>query len=697
MRCSSTGPSTAIALAVFLGIGFLGQTVSAAGQLIKNDVKLFPRDALPEGSSVLVPYHTTRALQRRGQSYVDGSELELNLPALGEPVHLLYGEDIYKIPMGKVPMVANLTFTPPAHRSILVLEGFVHGSDETPQNAILSNVECNDAQDGIDLSMISGSQVKQESFIKWARKIIDEGELVVITSDFMRGCGTNERKAFIVNEMLISDNVTSLKVTHLEWEEVAARISVEFGKVKHDELRRRSLHPARAADPIAQVATKTTSAIATKTSDSDGVETEVVVPVKFGFGNKTQVFPTDFGTIDIGLGFELPDFIKDGLDKLKDTVQLPPLVVNCLNCGIEGEFKIHGKFDMDLVPEKKLDAGFIELTATKDFVAFVQLEVVASGSFIYNFEKSLLGITGSPKGLKMTAFGIPFLLSINVVFDYSVGVSVELQTPEITATAGAELRVPKGGTLRWDIADKTKSTAKGWDATIKKLPISVTDLKNSNEFVLGLNFTSTPSVMLALEVANGIGGTAGGKLGMFLPRIYAKATRLVNVTENCALAGPTDYSSFPVALALEQGRHFAIIGELFATVGIPELNLSASTSVEQVLWEKTIPDNKLCMLFGNSKSGLGIFRPVELALDEKVLNVDKVKAAWEKTKKIPEGVDLEQLKAAENQLPDEMKKELVVEQEERKKNGPAGNNASLKNISSSAWTLALIAFLPGIF
>ena len=91
MRCSSTGPSKAIALAAFLGIGFLCPTVSAAGQ-VKNDVKLFPREPLAEGTSLLVPYHTTRALQRRGQSYVDESELGLNLPALGESVHLLYGE-----------------------------------------------------------------------------------------------------------------------------------------------------------------------------------------------------------------------------------------------------------------------------------------------------------------------------------------------------------------------------------------------------------------------------------------------------------------------------------------------------------------------------------------------------------------------------------------------------------------------------
>ena len=94
-------------------------------------------------------------------------------------------------------MVANLTFIPPAHRAILVLEGFVLGGDETPQNSILSDVECNEAQDGIELSMISGRQVKQESFIEWALRIIADGELVVVTSDSMRGCGIKERKAFM--------------------------------------------------------------------------------------------------------------------------------------------------------------------------------------------------------------------------------------------------------------------------------------------------------------------------------------------------------------------------------------------------------------------------------------------------------------------------------------------------------------------
>ena len=104
--------------------------------------------------------------------------------------------------------------------------------------------------------------------------------------------------------------MTSLNVTHLEWDQVAARISVEFGQVKHDELRRRTLHPARAANPIAQVATKTTSAVATKTSDSDGVETEVLVPIQFGFGNKTQVFPSEFESIDIALTLNCPTSFK---------------------------------------------------------------------------------------------------------------------------------------------------------------------------------------------------------------------------------------------------------------------------------------------------------------------------------------------------------------------------------------------------
>ena len=80
-----------MALAIFLGIGFLSTTVVGTGQ-VKNDVKLFPREPLAEGSSLLVPYHTSRSLQRRGQSYVDGIELGVNLPAKGEPIHLLYGE-----------------------------------------------------------------------------------------------------------------------------------------------------------------------------------------------------------------------------------------------------------------------------------------------------------------------------------------------------------------------------------------------------------------------------------------------------------------------------------------------------------------------------------------------------------------------------------------------------------------------------
>ena len=367
-----------------------------------------------------------------------------------------------------------------------------------------------------------------------------------------------------------------------------------------------------------------------KRDDNDnGVETKQPLNITLSFGSRLVLFPLHGASeIDIGLPFSFPGLVPP--------VTLPDLNITCVNCGFHGSVIFHGKFDYDIFPVQRLQTGFIELNVTKDLVARLELEITTGGSFLYEFETSLLPITGTQDGIRIgPPFGIPGILSVSPYLDYGVGVSVEVEVPQLNMTVGGNIRIPKGASVKWDIVNANQSHQLGWDVQVDTFPLTVNQIKNTSLFSVGVNFTSIPALYLNLELLGGFAAQAGGKLALYLPRIYTKASLLQDVTEKCEFAGEQDFEYFPYGISLESGLHAAIIGELYAEVGIDELNLGAETAVDVTIWEKDFPFPTRCFLFGASDTGLGSLRNASAALNEKKLDVKKVEDSYIKTGQIP--------------------------------------------------------------
>ena len=91
------------------------------------------------------------------------------------------------------PFITVVKFQPAPHRTILVLEDYLHSLDENGLG-VFEEIECQPNE------VILTSAEAEETFAQWVEETLRDElqEIVVITtSEIMPGCGVKERKAFL--------------------------------------------------------------------------------------------------------------------------------------------------------------------------------------------------------------------------------------------------------------------------------------------------------------------------------------------------------------------------------------------------------------------------------------------------------------------------------------------------------------------
>jgi len=108
-------------------------------------------------------------------------------------------QDLGDVPSTTDPFVTMIEFLPAPNRAILKLEEYIVDSGQ--DGGVLHEVRCEGSLAKLDrvvLYMV-GNGWKVQIFNQWLSRFSNhkEEELVVVTSDTMRGCGSKERKAFL--------------------------------------------------------------------------------------------------------------------------------------------------------------------------------------------------------------------------------------------------------------------------------------------------------------------------------------------------------------------------------------------------------------------------------------------------------------------------------------------------------------------
>ena len=480
-----------------------------------------------------------------------------------------------------------------------------------------------------------------------------------------------------------------MHVTEIQWSEVATIASVEFGKVSsRPSLKKRlsiNLDLSNGLDLTFKPAEFSNTTL-----------------IDLKFKPRLQIYPLPDISSSINIGpFEFPGF-GDNSGQNNSTSQ-PGLQVTCVDCGLKGELGFSGKFDWS-ISDNSLEAGFITVQVKKDLVANLEMEF-ATGSkpFTFQFEQSIFPIIGLDDGLPLgPSFGIPQIITITPYFDYSVGVSIGVGAPETNVTFGGELRIPHGAELTWDIVHGNSTDAKGWDVEANINPPKVAKV-NVTDFSLEANFTSIPAVVVKLELLNFLPNDMadveiGAKLSMALPRLYTQSTLVTNVTGDCTTPGPDEYTYFPYGIAFNSGLELALYGEVFATA---EINFSNTVSAGQgrtwthQFWRRDYPFRDACLLFGDSKTGLGELRNTTEASaeGEQVFDLKKIEEVYKKTGKIPPEVDEQRLVQVVG-LPDDLRSQILDDEKTTTTNFLTSPRpmSGTSQLQVSAWTLAILEF-----
>lgn len=188
-----------------------------------SGIDLFPHVPRNPNAIPLVPYLSANPQLKikREQYHLDADNNGLDMPVMGHPVELVYGEGKYYLfkelwkmrwlgyrlnffidilPSRKSdPLVATIKYTPAPNRAMLLLEGYLvlPGQLDRP----IKMVKCSKEGDeqSIVLSMVGGKEEQVDMFNRWIEDVIHDGgsELVVVTTDLMPGCGFKERNAFM--------------------------------------------------------------------------------------------------------------------------------------------------------------------------------------------------------------------------------------------------------------------------------------------------------------------------------------------------------------------------------------------------------------------------------------------------------------------------------------------------------------------
>ena len=525
-----------------------------------------------------------------------------------------------------------------------------------------------------------------------------------------------------VNSVTVENTLTTLEVTPIEWSAISLRMSVEFGRISATSLTKR-FNPGHG--PVGSVLRRDATSITTATrtvepssapkpgnndqGDADGIDTEGLINIQPDIKRRLLLFPlpNTMPMINMSLPFDIPFLPQE--DGQNSETKDPGLIVTCVDCTIKGVMGYYGKLDVDLAFTSglKLDQAFIAVNVTEDLKATVNLEVATGEQPLqYSFQQSIFPALGSQAGIVLTSFGVTGIIEIRPYFDYAIGSSIEVGTPRINVTFGGELRVRKGATLRWDLVQE-ESSQSGWDVEVTTFPMKINEA-DKDSFSLSLNISSIPSILMNLEIGSALGEApiqVGAKLAMILPRVYTKSTLVREVTALCAPPGPNDFTYFPYGVGFESGLDIALIGELFAAVsfdlGTGNVTLSANTAYEHSIWEKTFPFNDACFLFGDSKTGLGVFRNASLldAAGEQVFDVQKIEEKFKQSGEIPVGIDTEKLSKVQG-LSEGLKVALVKLNDKNNtlnaNTNPSQDNSGLK-LEGGVWTLAIVAFGSAFF
>ena len=365
--------------------------------------------------------------------------------------------------------------------------------------------------------------------------------------------------------------------------------------------------------------------------------------------------------INTDLPFDIP-FLpqEDGQNNMNETNNTatdPGLTVTCVNCDLTGLIGFHGVLDLETslkdLKVAEVQRAFIGVEVIEHISARLELEFVTGENAVeFAFQHSIFPSLGEESGILLQSFGVNDVFQIAPYFDYAIGVSVALSAPQTNVTLGGELRVSKSALLTWDIVNGN-STQEGWDVELTTFPVMVNSAPAGLEGLsLGVNFTSIPSVTLNLEV--GPVFDVGARLAMLLPRVYTRSTVVQNVTSSCTVPGTDDYTYFPTALVFESGLHTALYGELYADADIDigsftkgNISLTAGVAYTHTIWEHTHPFNHSCLLFGDSKTGLGKLRNLtipDVAESEQVYDLNKIEQQYVKDGELPPGIDVAKLK-----------------------------------------------------
>jgi len=106
-------------------------------------------------------------------------------------------QDLGEVPSTTDPFVTVIEFLPAPNRAILILEEYIVRPWQ--DGGILHEVKCEGPLPKLDRVILDMAKdwPKVEIFNHWLARVSKEEELVVVTSDNMRGCGSKERKAFL--------------------------------------------------------------------------------------------------------------------------------------------------------------------------------------------------------------------------------------------------------------------------------------------------------------------------------------------------------------------------------------------------------------------------------------------------------------------------------------------------------------------
>ncbi|RPB28669.1 hypothetical protein L211DRAFT_402907 [Terfezia boudieri ATCC MYA-4762] len=706
-------PTTYLTLKTLVLAGLASLPSLAYGH--KNAVRLFPQG--PSHGTTLVPYLTPRSLIKRDQVRIKETVNSIDLPELGQSVELLYGEDLGEVPSTTDPFVTIIEFLPAPNRAILLLEEYIVRPWQGGN--IIHAAKCEGSLPKLDrviLDMVKNEQ-RVQIFNHWLARVSKAEELVVVTSDIMRGCGNKERKAFLVNSITTEGTLTTLDVTPIEWSMISLKMSVEFGRLSTTSLTKR-LDPGLLSNVLRRDATFSTTTtgkpgLTPKASndDDDGVKTEGLINIQPDIKQRLRLFPLPniMPTISTSLPFDIP-FLPEEDGRNYEIKQDPGLTVTCVDCTLKGVMSYYGKLDADLTFTSglKLDQAYIVIDVTEDLKATVNLEVATGEQpFQYSLQQSIFPALGSQTGIVLASFGVTGVIEIRPYFDYAIGGSIEVGAPKTNVTFGGELRVKKGATLRWDLVQETSSQS-GWDVEVTTFPMKINKADKDN-FTLGLNISSIPSILMSLEIGSALGEApiqVGAKLAMILPRLYTKSTLVREVTAMCAPPGPNDFTYFPYGIEFESGLYTALIGELFTTVdfdlGTGNLTLSANAAYEYIIWEKTFPFKDACFLFGDSKTGQGVLRNTSLPDigEEWVFDVQKIEEKFKQSGEIPAGIDTKKLSEMQG-LPEDLKTALVKLNDKNNTLNTTMSDQSQDNsglrLEGSVWMLAIVAFGSAFF